>query len=282
MTAAPPLAPCLRAVRAVVFDTDGVIIDSAGVHAAAWKGAFDACLSAAGVREPFDAVDDYRRYVDGRSREDGAVAFLSARGLGLPLGDPGDGPGTATVRAVAARKEQLFARRLREHGVDAWPGTVRLLHALTAERVPCAAVSASRHATELLTVAGVLGLLRTVVDGDEARRLRLPGKPAPALFLEAARRLGFPPRDTAVVEDALAGVEAGRRGGFGVVIGVDRTAGPTSAADLRGHGADVVVADPGELLIAEACRSSAKGSSANGRNANGSSANGRSANRSTG
>ncbi|MFE2497932.1 HAD family hydrolase [Streptomyces scopuliridis] len=254
MTGAPVMAACLRSVRAVVFDIDGVIIDSAGVHAAAWKGAFDACLSAAGVRPPFDAVDDYRRYVDGKSREDGAVAFLSARGLDLPLGEPGDGPGTATVRAVAARKEQLFTQHLREHGVGVWPGTVRLLRALTAERVPCAAVSASRHATELLTAAGVLGLLRTVVDGNEARRLRLPGKPDPALFLEAARRLGVPAGDTAVLEDALAGVEAGRRGGFGLVIGVDRTAGPTSAAELREHGADVVVADPGELLIKEESR----------------------------
>lgn len=256
MTAAPTLAPCLRSVRAVVFDTDGVITDSAGVHAAAWKGAFDACLRAAGVEAPFDAVDDYRRYVDGKSRQDGAAAFLGARGLDLPLGDPDDGPGTATVRAVAARKEQLFTQRLREHGVDAWPGTVRLLHELTAQRVPCAAVSASRHATELLTAAGVLDLLHTVVDGAEARRLRLPGKPDPALFLEAARRLGLPARDTAVVEDALAGVEAGRRGGFGLVIGVDRTAGPTSAADLRRHGADVVVTDPGELLTDEESRES--------------------------
>ncbi|WP_326609725.1 HAD-IA family hydrolase [Streptomyces scopuliridis] len=265
MTAAPVLAPCLRSVRAVVLDTDGVITDSAGVHASAWKGAFDACLSAAGIREPFNPVDDYRRYVDGKSREDGAVAFLKARGLDLPLGDPGDGPGTATVRAVEARKEQLFNRHLREHGVDVWPGAVRLLHALTAEHVPCAAVSASRHATELLTAAGVLGLLRTVVDGNEAHRLRLPGKPDPALFLEAACRLGFPPRDTAVVEDALPGVEAGRRGGFGLVIGVDRTAGPTSAAELRGHGADVVVADPGELLIEEERRGSVNRRSVNGR-----------------
>ncbi|MFD7286522.1 HAD family hydrolase [Streptomyces sp. NPDC059863] len=282
MTGAPALAPCLRTVRAVVLDTDGVILDSAGVHAAAWKGAFDACLSAAGIRAPFDAVDDYRRYVDGKSREDGAVAFLNARGLDLPFGDPGDGPGTATVRAVMARKERLFTRRLREHGVDVWPGTVRLLHALAAQRVPCAAVSASRHAWDLLTSAGVLGLLRTVVDGNEADRLGLPGKPDPALFLEAARRLGFPARDTAVVEDALAGVEAGRRGGFGLVIGVDRTAGPTSAAELRGHGADVVVADPGELLTEEEGRGSAKETSVTGTSAKGTSADRTSADRRSG
>lgn len=118
--------------------------------------------------------------------------------------------------------------------------------------MPCAAVSASRHATELLSAAGVRPLFEAVVDGNEANRLHLPGKPDPALFVEAARRLGIPPADTAVVEDALAGVEAGRRGGFGLVVGVDRTAGPYSATALRRRGADVVVADPGELLTSGA------------------------------
>ncbi|WP_329069916.1 HAD family hydrolase [Streptomyces sp. NBC_01429] len=244
----PAAVPALRSVRAVVFDTDGVVTDSAGAHSAAWKGAFDVCLIPAGLA-PFDPVDDYRRYVDGRSRQDGTAAFLAARGLALPLGTPDDPPGTGTVGAVAARKERLFTTGLRERGVDAWPGTIRLLRELRHGRVPCAAVSASRHASELLSSAGVLDLFEAVVDGNEAQRLRLPGKPDPALFLEAARRLQVPPRNAAVVEDALAGVEAGRRGGFGLVIGVDRTAGPTSAADLRRHGADLVVTDPGELLL---------------------------------
>ncbi|MEE1803514.1 MULTISPECIES: HAD-IA family hydrolase [unclassified Streptomyces] len=248
-TPAEHLAPCLRSVRAVVLDTDGVITDSAGAHAAAWKGAFDACLRAAGADRVFDPEDDYRRYVDGRSRQDGATAFLHACGLSLPLGDPDDGPGTATVMAVAAEKERLFRAWLREHRVDAWPGTVRLLRALRRANVPRAAVSASRHATELLSSAGVLDLLPTVVDGNEARRLGLAGKPDPALFLEAAGRLGVPARESAVVEDATAGVEAGRRGGFGLVVGVDRTTGGTGAARLRRYGADVVVADPGELLL---------------------------------
>lgn len=248
MTGAPSLAACLRSLRAVVLDTDGVITDSARVHAAAWQGAFDPCLAAAGGQRPFDPVDDYLRLVDGRAREDGAAAFLASRGLDLPLGDPDDAPGTDTVRAVAARKDELFTASLRAGGIAVWPGTVRLLHVLRHERVPCAAASASRHATELLSAAGLLPLLAAVVDGNEARRLQLPGKPDPALFLEAARRLGVPPRDTAVVEDALAGVEAGRRGGFGLVVGVHRTAGPAGAAALRRRGADVVVADPGELL----------------------------------
>ncbi|WP_327368098.1 HAD family hydrolase [Streptomyces sp. NBC_01217] len=248
MAAAPSLAPCLRSVRAVVLDTDGVITDSARSHAAAWKKAFDACLSAVGEQPPFDAVNDYLRYVDGRSRQDGAAAFLASRGLDLPEGSPDDPPGTSTVWAVAARKDELFTQSLRTDPVVVWPGTVRLLDVLRGEGVPCAAVSASRHATELLAQAGLIDRFDAVVDGNEARRLRLPGKPDPALFVEAAGRLGFPVRDTAVVEDAQAGVEAGRRGGFGLVVGVDRTGTPTSAAELRRHGADVVVSDPGDLL----------------------------------
>ncbi|MFB8032897.1 HAD family hydrolase [Streptomyces sp. NPDC056004] len=249
MSGTPSLAACLRPLRAVVFDTDGVVIDSARVHAAAWQGAFDACLSAAGGQRPFDPVADYLRHVDGRSRLDGAFGFLASRGLDLPLGDPDDAPGTATVWAVAARKEELFTASVRAHGVAAWPGTVRLLHALRRGRMACAAVSASRHATGLMTAAGVIGLFRSVVDGNEAHRLGLAGKPDPALFLEAARRLDVPARDAAVLEDALAGVEAGRRGGFGLVVGVDRTAGGCNSAGLRRHGADVVVTDPGELLV---------------------------------
>ncbi|MGS2586998.1 HAD family hydrolase [Streptomyces hebeiensis] len=248
MTTTSPLAPCLRTVRAVVFDTDGVVIDSAGLHAEAWRGAFDACLAAAGQDRGFDPLADYRRHVDGKARLDGAASFLAARGLSLPPGEPDDAPGTTTVAAVAARKEELFTEALRAHGADAWPGTVRLLRALRRERVPRAAVSASRHARGLLANAGVLDLFDAVVDGEEARRLRLPGKPDPALFTEAARRLGVPVGDTAVLEDAWAGAEAGRRGGFGLVIGVDRTADGSGAPGLLRHGADLVVADPGELL----------------------------------
>ncbi|SFK15342.1 HAD family hydrolase [Streptomyces pini] len=261
--AAPAHPPTHRldGLRAVVFDTDGVITDSARVHAAAWKEAFDDCLREwrergggqpqKGPRDrfrPFDIREDYRRYVDGRSRLDGAAAFLASRGLDLPPGEPDDPPGNGTVRAVAARKERLFTAALRQDGVQAWPGTLRLLRALRREGVPMAVISASRHARELLSGAGVLEVFDAVVDGHEAARLGLPGKPDPAVFLEAARRLGVAPGEAAVVEDALAGVEAGRRGGFGLVVGVDRTNGPTSARDLREHGADVVVTDLAELL----------------------------------
>jgi beta-phosphoglucomutase family hydrolase len=238
------LAPALRDVEAVVFDTDGVITDSARVHAAAWKTAFDAFLrehppADPAQGRPFDVRDDYLRYVDGKSRADGAAAFLASRGFE---------PSAEQVRAVAADKERLFTERLREHGIDAYPGTVRLLHALRRARLPLAAASASRHAGELLTRAGVLDLFDALVDGGEAARLSLPGKPRPELFLEAARRLGAPAHRTAVVEDALAGVEAGRAGGFGLVVGVDRADGPDTRERLLRHGADIVVRDLGELL----------------------------------
>ncbi|MGW6736557.1 HAD family hydrolase [Streptomyces sp. NPDC055013] len=237
------LAPALHDVRAVVFDTDGVITDSARVHAAAWKVAFDGYLRAhppedPDQRRPFDVGDDYLRHVDGKSRLDGAAAFLAARGV-----DASD----ETVRAVAEDKERLFTQRLREHGVDAYPGTVRLVQALRAAGVPRAAASASRHAGELLERAGILGLFDALVDGGETARLGLAGKPEPDLFLEAVRRLGAPAGRAAVVEDALVGVEAGRRGGFALVVGVDRAAGADTGARLLRHGADIVVRDLGEL-----------------------------------
>ncbi|GAB7110231.1 hypothetical protein JCM4814A_85460 [Streptomyces phaeofaciens JCM 4814] len=253
------LTPALRGLGAVVFDTDGVITDSARVHAAAWKTAFDAFLAehppqqpperaskappgappeAPSPPRPFDA-DDYLRYVDGRSRLDGAAAFLASRGFE---------PAPATVSAVADHKERLFTERLRERGVDAYPGTLRLVRALRGAGIAVAAASASRHAAELLTGAGALDLFDALVDGGEAARLGLGGKPRPDLFLEAARRLGVPPARAAVVEDALAGVEAGRSGGFALVVGVDRTAGPDTRPRLLRHGADIVVTDLAELL----------------------------------
>jgi HAD superfamily hydrolase (TIGR01509 family) len=225
----------------VVLDTDGVITDSARVHAAAWKTAFDAFLSPRGER-PFDMCEDYLRYVDGKSRLDGAAAFLEGRGLR---------PSDAEVRAVAAHKERLFTERLRAGGVDPYPGTVRLLRALRSAGIPLAAASASRHAAELLEQAGVRGLFDALVDGGEAAGLGLPGKPDPALFLEATRRLGTSAEHTAVVEDALAGVEAGRRGGFGRVVGVDRARTPATRTALLKHGADLVVDDLAELLEQE-------------------------------
>ncbi|GGZ20702.1 HAD family hydrolase [Streptomyces poonensis] len=239
------LVATLGDVRAVVFDTDGVITDSARAHAAAWKTAFDAYLAehpppTPGQRRPFDVREDYLRYVDGRSRLDGAAAFLASRGLHPP---------PATVRAVAEAKERLFAARLREQGMDAYPGTVRLVRALRRAGIRCAAVSASRHARELLDRAAVLDLFDVLVDGVEAAQLGLPGKPRPDLFLEAARRLDVPVDRAAVVEDAVAGVEAGRNGGFALVVGVARDPGPDAGQRLLRHGADIVVRDLAELLV---------------------------------
>ncbi|MER7156747.1 HAD family hydrolase, partial [Streptomyces lydicus] len=134
MTGVPSLAGCLHSIGAVVFDTDGVITDSARVHAAAWKDAFDPALAAAGGQRPFDPVQDYLRHVDGRARLDGAAAFLASRGLDLPPGEEGDAPGTDTVHAVAARKEELFTARVAAGGIAVWPGTVRLLRVLRRER----------------------------------------------------------------------------------------------------------------------------------------------------
>lgn len=242
------IAGPLKGIAAVVLDTDGVITDSARVHAAAWKAAFDAHLREhpppdPAQRRPFDDRTDYLRYVDGKSRHDGAASFLASRGL------PSD---DHAVALVAERKEQLFAARLRSGDIPAYPGTVRLLRALRAEGVKLAAASASRHARELLDRAQVLDLFEALVDGAEASRMGLPGKPDPALFLEAARRLGRPLTRTAVVEDSLAGVEAGRRGRFALVVGVDRTAGAGTGDALLRHGAHLVVRDLAELLTEEA------------------------------
>ncbi|OKK03942.1 hydrolase [Streptomyces sp. CB03234] len=228
------LSGCLHRVAGVVFDTYGVITDSARVHAAAWKTALDACLKAhpptdPPARRPFDR-DDYLRYVDGKSRLDGAASFLASRRVALPPGTLADPPDTDTVAAVAAYKEQLFTERLRTHGIEAYPGTLLLLRRLRACGVEMAAASASRHARELLRRSGALPYFAAVVDGAEAARLGLPGKPAPDLFLEAAGRLGLPPGRTAVIEDSLAGMEAGRRGGFRLVVGVDRSSGPATSS----------------------------------------------------
>ncbi|MFD7974683.1 HAD family hydrolase [Streptomyces sp. NPDC059071] len=249
MNGSPPGAPL---PRAVVLDTDGVLLDSAVVHAAAWKTAFDACLDelapAPAEWVPFDADAEYRRFVDGRTRYDGAEAFLTARGIRLDSGEPGDPPGCGTVWAVAARKEAAFLDRLATRGVAAFDDVVTALGALRSLQVPCAAVSASRHARALITAAGLGPYLAAVVDGGDAARLGLPGKPDPALFLHATGLLGAAPSRTAVVEDALAGVRAARHGGFGLVVGVDRTPGGHDAAALREQGADLVVADLAALV----------------------------------
>ncbi|WP_227492314.1 beta-phosphoglucomutase family hydrolase [Nocardioides salarius] len=236
---------------AVIFDMDGVVTDTAAIHAKAWKRLFDAVLGddrartgTGGTPRPFDTDADYRRYVDGRSREDGVAAFLAARDIDLPAGTPQDPPGSWTVHGLAARKNEIYRELLAEHGVRVFAGTVELLHRLRAGGVPVALVTASRNAEALLAAADLDRVFDVVVDGESAAESALPGKPDPATFVEAARRLGVAPGRAAVVEDAVAGVQAARRGGFGLVVGVDRS-GHREA--LEAAGADLVVEDVSQL-----------------------------------
>ncbi|MEW2418717.1 HAD-IA family hydrolase [Streptomyces sp. NPDC046866] len=242
------------AVDAVVLDTDGVLLATAARHAAAWKETFDGCLSRwnapAERPRPFDAVREYRDLVDGRSRTDGVRAFLAARRIHLPPGAPGDPPGCGTVQAVAARKEQIFSEMVRSEGVVVFADVRPALQRLREMGIACAAVSASRHARSLLESAGLVRFLDAVVDGRDADALTLPGKPAPALFLEAADRLGTGPERAAVVEDALVGVEAGRRGRFRLVVGIDRDGDRRTAAALHARGAHLVLPDLAALPAA--------------------------------
>ena len=245
-----PARVSAAAIDAVIFDLDGVVTDTASVHSAAWKRLFDAYLEERAVRtggewSPF-VPEDYRRYVDGKPRYDGVRSFLASRGITLPEGDPSDPPDRETVAGLGNRKDREFLDHIREHGVDPFPTTVRLIDDLHALGVRTAIISASRNCAEVLRAANLEDRFEERVDGVVASELGLPGKPDPAVFLEAARRLGVPPFRAAIVEDALAGVEAGRRGGFSLVIGVDRTG---HAEDLRTSGADVVVADLGEMSV---------------------------------
>ena len=177
--------------EAVIFDMDGVVTDTASVHAAAWKRLFDEVLAArAPQAPPFDPDADYRRFVDGRTREDGVTAFLAARGIDLPRGGPNDPPGAETVSILAARKNRLFEEAIASNGVRAFPSTVALLGRLRRGGVRTAVVSASRNAADVLAAAHADELFDVRVDGGDAARLGLPGKPDPAMFVEAARRKG--------------------------------------------------------------------------------------------
>jgi beta-phosphoglucomutase family hydrolase len=236
-------------VKAVLFDMDGVVTDTMRVHFAAWKRLFDDVLrrQPPGSRglDPF-TEEDYLRHVDGRRREDGVAAFLGARGVQVPWGDEDDGPDRETVVGLGRRKNSFFLDAVRANGVLAYPSTVRLVTTLQEAGVGTALITASRNAGPVLRSAGIDGLFPVLVDGDVASELGLPGKPDPAIFLEAARRLGTSPADSAVVEDAIAGVEAARRGGFVMVIAVDRTG---HDAPLREAGAHVVVRDLSEVAV---------------------------------
>jgi beta-phosphoglucomutase family hydrolase len=237
---------------ACLFDLDGVLTRTADVHAAAWKKMFDAFLKQRAEKAhapfvPFDTIGDYDEYVDGKPRADGVRSFLASRGINLPEGSAGDPRGRETVHGLGNRKDQIFLGLVKEHGVEAYEGSVRYVEAARRAHLRLAVVSSSKHCTTVLRAAGLDGLFDGQVDGNVAEAEHLKGKPAPDTYLRAARMLGADAEGAAVYEDALAGVEAGRAGRFGLVVGVDR-AGQREA--LKAHGADLVVNDLAELMTA--------------------------------
>jgi beta-phosphoglucomutase family hydrolase len=237
-------------IRGCLFDLDGVLTQTAKVHDAAWKEMFDDYLRQRAQRTgqpfvPFDPVADYDEYVDGKPRADGTRSFLESRGIELPEGSDDDPPDAETIHGLGNRKNILVLRKIREDGVEAYPGSVRYVEAVKAAGLPRAVVSSSANCHDVLVAAHIDDLFDARIDGVVAEREHLRGKPAPDTFLAGARALGLKPTAATVFEDALAGVAAGRAGGFGFVVGVDRVG---QAEALKQHGADVVVTDLAELL----------------------------------
>jgi beta-phosphoglucomutase family hydrolase len=233
-----------------LFDLDGVLTQTAKVHAAAWKEMFDDYLRHHAEHThtafvPFDPVADYDTYVDGKPRADGTRSFLRSRGIELPEGTPHDPPQADTVQGLGRKKNDIVLRMIHRDGVEAYPGSVRYVRAVRDAGLARAVVSSSTNCRDVLVAARIEDLFDARIDGIVAEREHLHGKPAPDTFLAGARALGVEPAQATVFEDALAGVEAGRAGHFGLVVGVDRVG---QAAALREHGADVVVADLSELL----------------------------------
>jgi len=237
---------------AVIFDMDGVVTDTARVHMEAWKRLFDDFLRSRAEHSeesfrPFTDAD-YQRYVDGKLRQDGVRSFLASRGIAPDEGSADDPPEAGTVRGLGNAKNAYFLELLASQGAGSFPHAVDLVRRLQEARIATAIISASRNAKAVLASAGVLDLFAVRVDGVVAAELGLPGKPDPAVFLEAADRLGVPPDRAVVVEDAQAGVAAGRAGGFGLVIGVDRG---DESEELRARGAHVVVADLSQVQLTD-------------------------------
>jgi beta-phosphoglucomutase family hydrolase len=236
-------------ISACLFDLDGVLTKTAEVHVRAWKQAFDQYLRQRAERggefREFDPVSDYDEYVDGKPRFDGVQSFLHSRGIELPWGSPDDPPAADTVCGIGNGKNELVLTLIGEQGVEAYDGSVRYLAAVGEVGLHRGVVSSSDNCRDVLTAAGIEDQFEVRIDGIVAERHHLKGKPAADTFLAAARALGVEPSEGAVFEDARAGVQAGRAGGFGYVVGVDRVG---QAEALRAHGADVVVRDLAELL----------------------------------
>jgi len=232
---------------AVLFDLDGVVTSTAKIHASAWKQAFDKFLNkrSGGMSfKPFDEQSDYEDYVDGKPRYDGAQSFLEARHIDLPRGSPNDASVMETVCGIANRKDELFERALKQERVEVFEGAVDWIRRLRKAGIKTAVVSSSRHCSAILDNVAISDLFDVQMDGTVAHRLKLRGKPMPDTYLKTAEMLGVQAKRAVVVEDALAGVEAGRKGGFGLVIGVARK---HDADALRVHGADIVVRDLEEM-----------------------------------
>jgi len=237
-------------IDALLFDLDGVVTRTAVVHAAAWKRLFDEFLRAQAAGhpwQPFDLEADYRTYVDGKPRHDGVRSCLESRGLSLPEGAPNDGPEADTIHGLAERKNRYVLARLAREGVESYEAAVAVIREARARGFTTAVVSASENCAAVLAAAGLTELFDVRVDGADIARLGLRGKPASDTFLEAARRLGVEPARAVVLEDAIAGAQAGRAGGFALVVGVDRVG---HAEALRRNGADVVATRLSELELA--------------------------------
>ena len=237
-------------VTACLFDLDGVVTQTAVVHAAAWKEMFDDFLREHAEREgiefvPFDPHADYDAHVDGKPRLDGTRSFLESRGIHLPEGTPDDPPGTPTIYGLSNRKNELVLAKLAAGGVQVYEGSITYIRAVREKGIATAIVSASANTQQLLDSAGIAGLFDVRVDGVIAKQRGLRGKPTPDTFLAAAKALKVPANHAAVFEDAQAGVAAGQAGGFALVVGVDRVG---QAQALREHGADIVVKDLADLL----------------------------------
>jgi beta-phosphoglucomutase family hydrolase len=235
---------------AVLFDLDGVITDTANMHAACWKQMFDAYLQKRAVERgepfrPFDIATDYRLYVDGKPRFDGVRDFLTSRGIQLPEGSPDDPSQAETVGGLGNRKNDLLNKAIEEVGVEPYEGSVKLIHQLHHRGFKIAVVTSSQNCEAVLKAAKLDAFFEVRVDGNTIDAQQLAGKPAPDTFLTAAQRLGVEPTRAVVVEDAISGVQAGRNGNFGLVIGVARKG---NAEELRHHGAHLVVNDLGELV----------------------------------
>lgn len=238
---------------AVLFDLDGVLTDTAKLHAASWKKMFDAFLEAHAKEQaipfrPFDIEKDYKPYVDGKLRYEGVRSFLESRGIQLPFGDPYDPPDYKSITGLGNLKDQMVKEALGTGVIDVYEGSIAFLRYCRNQEFKTAVVSASKNCRAVLREVGIEDLFDVRVDGEVAARLNLPGKPAPDTFLEAAGELGSMPERAVVIEDALSGVQAGRNGNFGLVVGIEHHGNRQA---LEAHGADIVVNDLRELMETE-------------------------------